>query len=250
MLNFIILLALAILPVFLIGLFIYKKDKNKEPKSLLIKLFFSGLLAIIITLVIGIPLRIIIPIDMENATMFEKLFYSFFEVALVEELSKLLMVYLFAYKNKEYDHAYDIIVYSVFVSLGFAGFENLLYVLPGGYGTAILRALTSIPGHVCFAVFMGYYLSLAKNNKSFKYKFLSIFVPFLLHGFFDFCLYSQNGYFLLTWLVFIILCDIIVIKKINKQSKLPKNRKNLFCTSCGTKFEGKYCHICGKKKDV
>lgn len=250
MFEFIISLFLAILPVFLIGLFIYKKDKNKEPKSLIIKLFFSGLLAIIITLVIGIPLRIIIPITIEDATILEILFYSFIEVALVEEVSKLLMVYLFAYKNKEYDHAYDIIVYSSFVALGFAGFENILYVLTGGISTAIIRALTSIPGHVCFAVFMGYYLNLVKSKKSFKYKFLSLFVPVLLHGFFDFCLYSQNGLLILSWLVFIIVCDIVVIKKINKQSKLPKNRKNLFCTNCGTKFEGKFCHNCGKKKDV
>ena len=40
-----LILFLSILPIYLIGLYYYKKDTIKEPKSLLKKLFFSGILA-------------------------------------------------------------------------------------------------------------------------------------------------------------------------------------------------------------
>ena len=46
-------------------------------------------------------------------------------------------------------------VYAVFVSLGFALWENISYVLHFGFQTAIVRSLTAIPGHACFGVFMG-----------------------------------------------------------------------------------------------
>lgn len=35
------LFVVAALPIFLLGLYIYKKDKNKEPTKLLVKLFLE-----------------------------------------------------------------------------------------------------------------------------------------------------------------------------------------------------------------
>jgi RsiW-degrading membrane proteinase PrsW (M82 family) len=54
------------------------------------------------------------------------------------------------------------IVYASFVALGFACFENLLYVSDTGVFTGVVRAFTAIPGHVCDGVLMGSYLALAK----------------------------------------------------------------------------------------
>ena len=65
--------------------------------------------------------------------------------------------------------AKNIIVYAVFSSLGFACIENILYVLSGGVGIAILRAILSVPGHMCFGVIMGYFLSQAKVNQVKQY---------------------------------------------------------------------------------
>ena len=57
---------------------------------------------------------------------------SFFEAAIPEEVAKFVMLYLLVWKSKELNHHYDGIVYSVFVSLGFALIENILYVFQGG----------------------------------------------------------------------------------------------------------------------
>ena len=51
---FMYLLFISILPVILVGNYIYKKDSDKEPYRLLCKLFFSGLGAFFLTLIITI----------------------------------------------------------------------------------------------------------------------------------------------------------------------------------------------------
>jgi RsiW-degrading membrane proteinase PrsW (M82 family) len=48
------------------------------------------------------------------------------------------------------------------VSMGFAAFENILYVFQGGFKVALLRAFTAIPAHATFGVIMGYYMGKSK----------------------------------------------------------------------------------------
>ena len=83
----------------------------------------------------------------------------------------------------------------MFVSLGFAGVENVLYVLNAGFGTAVVRAIFSIPGHAMFGVVMGFYLSRAKWAEKYGQRHRmraalrrSFFVPAVLHGLYDFLL--------------------------------------------------------------
>ena len=160
-----ILLILAALPVFLIALYIYSKDRNKEPKALLFKLLAGGVGSAFLTLFISrIIISIYPPFDtfQENASGIELFLCVFFGIALVEEFSKWIFAYKLSYHSKEFDELYDMIIYCVFVALGFAFFENILYVLEGGVATAFTRAITAVPGHAADGVFMGYFLGLAK----------------------------------------------------------------------------------------
>lgn len=257
--NIIVLLILSLLPVFLIGTFIYYKDKEKEPKRLLIGLFASGIGSLIITLILTIILSIIFPIlgeDMTNLNLLELIFNVFIGVALIEEFSKWIFTYAIGYNNKEYDHVYDMIVYAVFVSLGFAALENIMYVFEGGISVGILRALSAVPGHACYGVFMGYFLSLSKlaekneNKKlSNKNKILSIIVPTILHGIYDYCLFSQQIILILFFFVFVILLYVYAIKHIKKVSGVQTNfiSKYNYCPNCGKKAIGNFCENCGNK---
>src|SRR5699024_6825124 len=126
-----LLLIIAILPVIILGAFIYKKDKHKEPKLLLIKLFTSGILACLLVVIIILIASLLFTFINKNYTtmnFMEFFIYIFIFISLTEEFCKWLMTYHIGYKSKEFDEMYDIIVYSVFVALGFASFENLLYV--------------------------------------------------------------------------------------------------------------------------
>ena len=117
----ILLLALAALPVIVILLFVYLKDRNKEPMVLLIKLFLSGFVSCILTLLLSEVMGWFLPFmngSLANKSFFDTLLYAFIGVALVEEFSKWLMTYLVGYNNREFDELYDGIVYAIFVSLG------------------------------------------------------------------------------------------------------------------------------------
>lgn len=251
----IILLIIAILPIYIIGLFIYKKDREKESKKLLSKLFLFGIISCFPAVILEIIVGTAFPSE-ENMNLIVLLFYVFIDIALIEELCKWFMVYKIAYNHKEFNHIYDAVVYSAFVALGFAAFENILYVLSNGATTGIIRAISAIPGHVCNAIIMGNYLGLAKiasinnNNKLVKKNLiLSIVIPTIVHGIYDYCLFSEKIIFLILFLVIIIWIYIYSIRKINKMSKIESNFVSSifnYCPVCATKSIGKFCVKCGK----
>lgn len=229
-----ILFFLAIIPVVVILTYIYLKDRNKEPWSLLIKLFFMGIASCFLVLLVSEVVFKIFPfMDKDTAymTFFETMAYAFIGVALIEEFCKWLMTFTGAYKHKAYDEVYDGIVYSVYVSLGFACLENILYVfMNNSVVVGISRALLAVPGHACDAVFMGYYLSLAKvyasqgkKNLEKKNLVLSVLVPTILHGIYDFCLFANIDLLLIVFLIFVIAMYIFAIKKIKLLAAQCKN---------------------------
>ena len=219
------LLIASITPVLIFLYLIFKKDKNKEPIGLLAKCFFGGFLSIIIALIIGVPMMKIGTAF--QSPLFKSFYEAFFVAAIPEEFAKFIILYWIIWKSKFFDEHYDGIIYAVFVSLGFALVENILYVSGKGIGIAFIRAILAVPGHGLFAVAMGYFLSLAKFNKQTnvqKYLVLSLVVPMGLHGTYDFLLMyvsslteADAGFaviLLLIFTVFIIFLWRFGIKKI------------------------------------
>ncbi len=224
-----LLLIISILPVILLGLYIYEKDSEKEPKVLLLKLFSSGFLAAIMVLSFNLLISKFFPNFMseENAGFLELFLMTFLGVALVEEFSKWLMIVVVGYKSKEFDQLYDIIVYSVFVALGFAMLENIFYVFSSDNGMVLgfSRAILSVPGHVGFGIFMGVFLGFAKINEeenklmSFLYMILAILVPTLLHTVYNFCLMTDKYGFFIVFIAFVLALYIGAIIEVDRVSK-------------------------------
>lgn len=255
------LLFLAILPVILILLFVYNKDKSKEPLHLLLILFVSGFGSCVLVLLISSLMEKIIPFmdyDLPQMNFLQVLFYAFIGVALVEELCKWIMVRFIAYNHKEFDEVYDIIVYAIFVSLGFAFVENIIYVMSSvKLITAFLRAISAVPSHACDAVFMGYYLSIAKqyaerNDKESETKniILSIVIPTVLHGIYDFCIMSGYTILFVVFIVFVIFLYIFSIQRLKFMADANRKfrYKNKFCKNCGAPIRGDFCGNCGTKQ--
>lgn len=253
------LIWLAVLPSLIIGILIYRADKiEKEPKSELVKAFLMGVLSVCFTLIISYIFKIPdIKLDISN--FINVFIYSFFGIALIEEFSKWICSYLFLRKNKNFDYLFDGIVYITFVSLGFATIENILYTISGGIFTGLIRAITTVPAHAFFGIASGYYFSLTKKNKisnqqelKTRYLFLSIFIPFILHGFYDFCLLTQNEILFLVYILFVIALYCISINRVKKMMKMEERfvgGKKLYCSNCGMKVDTLYCPNCGKKMD-
>ncbi len=200
------LLLLSLAPILIIGFYIYFRDKwEKEPiKLLLLSLLFGGLTVIPILIVDAL----LEPLGEGLTELSKAAFDAFVTAALTEEAFKLLALFILIWKSKEFNEKFDGIVYGVFISLGFAMVENLLYVFgdEDGLSVGILRAVTAVPAHALFGVVMGYHFALAKfePTKRGMEIALAFLVPFLLHGFYDFWLMSENGYLLLLFIPYVI----------------------------------------------
>ena len=74
------LLFFSILPVLVLALYIYNKDKDKEPIGLLVKLFFGGVGSLFITLIISLFLGLFFPnilSDTAKLSFVELIFHVF-----------------------------------------------------------------------------------------------------------------------------------------------------------------------------
>ena len=253
-----LILFISILPVYVIGLYVYRKDVEREPKPLLRKLFIYGMLSCIPAAIIELVVEPFFGYE-EDMNLVFLFFYVSVGIALVEELCKWFIVYKGTYYHKEFNQPYDAIVYCVFTSLGFACLENVLYVSMSGIFAGILRAITAIPGHAADAIVMGYYFGLAKENEvkkgssknTTRYLILSMVMPTILHAIYDYCLFANDIAFLGLFILFIIFIYIYGINKIKQISTHNKNfiEDNLhgYCPNCGTELSGvgNFCASCG-----
>jgi RsiW-degrading membrane proteinase PrsW (M82 family) len=184
---------LAVAPVMVIILYIYFQDKyEKEPPSLLILSFiFGAILSILIVSVIYLFTGHFIPL-IDKFSVWQQFIQAFVVVALSEEFSKYIIVKYFAQNRKAFNEPYDGIIYAVMVSMGFACTENIMYVLEGGYETAVLRAFTAVPAHATFGILMGYFMGKAKfSNNRFKLNMAGLLLAVLFHGAYDFFLFIR-----------------------------------------------------------
>ncbi len=259
-LRTILLVLAALLPAIILCIYVFKKDRvEKEPVGLLLLLLGLGVLscfpaAKIEGLLFGIIDTVFEPFTFEeggllymNSTPFR--FYhiceNFIGVALVEEGLKWLILFFVTRNNKNFNYLFDGIIYAIFVSLGFAAYENILYVTEYGFGNALMRGILSVPGHMFFAVFMGYYYStwnihnIAKKLEadfaekgiisvrypvsSAKYLIYSLLIPVLAHGFYDYALSVDSWFMLIVFYLFVIGMYIYCFGKIKKVSNYDEH---------------------------
>jgi len=179
----------ALLPVIVLGLYIYYRDPVPEPASWLLRSFFAGVAICIPVAFAELWLLHVFFAGGAPHTLFGTTAQAFLVAAVPEEAAKLLVLWLILRRNPYFDEHFDGIVYAVCVGLGFAAIENVGYVLQSGEGwltVAVMRALLAVPGHYAFAIIMGYYYSI--------YHFVSrtpatalkmLLMPVLAHGVYD-----------------------------------------------------------------
>jgi RsiW-degrading membrane proteinase PrsW (M82 family) len=201
----------AIVPSLLLLWYIYSRDRNPEPGGLLMRTFVWGTL-------ICLP---VIPLAtaLENAGMQTGLqmnmwgaagVKAFLGAAVPEELLKFLVLMLFIWPKPDFDEPMDGVVYGAAASLGFATLENVLYVSQYGLGTAVLRAVTAVPGHAFTGVVMGAFVGRARfaaPHQKPGLLFQGLFWAVVLHGLYDMFLMTESG-----WAVFALAVLFIEIR--------------------------------------
>ena len=120
------LLILSLAPVLIIAGYIYFRDKyEKEPIKLLLFALLAGGLTVIPILFVE---RFLDSFTDSFYGLLSPAWNAFVVAAFTEELFKFIALYLLIWKSAEFNEKFDGIVYDVFVSLGFAAVENVLYV--------------------------------------------------------------------------------------------------------------------------
>ena len=275
------LFALALIPVIGLLLFIYFNDKKeKEPFGLLVALFFAGMTTSITAIISEVVGELFIDVIFSSESVIGSILYAIIIVAPAEELGKFLVLFLITWKNKHFNYSYDAIVYAVFVSLGFAALENVGYVFFTGWFTALVRMFTAVPGHACYAVFMGYFYSKAKYASVTKKKgynalfiLLAMGVPIALHGVYDALLMAGSaagevvvtGISFLLWLLFVVAMFAVSIVFIILSSKhdfcivsLPDEQQTIYkpmyvgswSCLCGSVNYLNFCGKCGRPRPL
>ena len=222
-----LLIFIAVLPAIILLYLVYKLDTvEKEPPGLLVRLFLLGGLTIVSAIIIGTLADGFVSELLPKESVIYILIDNFLMVALVEEGGKYVVLKHSTWRNQAFDYTFDAVVYAVTVSLGFAAFENILYLMDFNLGTAILRGVLAVPGHAIDAIFMGCYYGMAKqcdaagdNAGRQRNLRLALLLPVLLHGFYDFCLSMQQEFFLLVFLAFEVIVTVTAVRRIRRLSR-------------------------------
>lgn len=215
-----IYLYLITVPVIIILIYLYVRDKfNKEPIWLLLLTYVGGCLSVLPVLFVGDFTEILVP---HLRGIAKPLYTAFIQAGFVEEFFKFVIVLLIVWWSKHFDEKFDGIIYSVYVSMGFALVENFLYVTGYGLGTGLMRFFTAVPAHGIFAIAMGYYIGLAKftPNKRVLYLLMAFVSAWLIHGVYDAILMVGYDWLLFVFFPFLIGMYIFGFRKINRLAKL------------------------------
>ncbi|WP_286229019.1 glutamic-type intramembrane protease PrsW [Neobacillus mesonae] len=194
----------------LLSYFYLKDEYEPEPISFVLRTFLYGALLVF-------PIMFIQHVLETEHLVKSDLFDAFFSTGLLEEFFKWFVLFYAVYQHVEFDEPFDGIVYGVAVSLGFATIENIFYLIANGVGHAMSRALLPVSSHALFGVIMGFYLGKAKFTDGTKAKWLilSLFIPYILHSFYDFILLSLEHwvYIIFPFMIFLWWFGLTKVKK-------------------------------------
>ena len=224
------MISAAIIPAVFLMVKVYRTDKlEPESTKLLFGLVIAGVASAFLALIEEVVLEFVLNMVLAEGTLLYEIILYYIVVALSEESSKYLLMKRKTWKNPEFDCRFDGIVYAAFTSLGFALWENISYVMSYGMSTALIRAVTAVPGHACFGIFMGVFYSIAKEYdvkgdkaKSSVFRKLALIIPMLIHGTYDFIVSMNSDYATIFFFVFVILLFIVSNRLINKMAKEDK----------------------------
>lgn len=191
--------------------YFYLRDQfGTEPIRLVFRTFLFGSLIVF-------PIMFIQYILKTENIIISHVSEAFFSTGFIEESLKWFVIYYTAFLHVHFDEPYDGIVYGASASLGFATTENIMYLVANGLEFAIGRALLPVSSHALFGVIMGYYLGKAKfsTDKKQRWLWLSLIVPILLHGIYDYILLSQT-YWIYVMLPFMIFLWWLGLRKVKE----------------------------------
>lgn len=191
------LFIITFLPSLIIVAYIVQSDKFKEP-----------VMAVIKTLILGY--LITIPAGYFNKIIIYNNNFSAAFAGLTEETLKYFVLYFYISRKNYFNEPMDAIVYGVLISMGFASYENYLYVIKAmedstdSYAVSLLRAFSAVPMHAMCGVIMGYFYGYARFLNKRNNLAKALFFPMTIHAIYN-LLTEQGNIFIVFFYLIIVL---------------------------------------------
>ncbi len=222
-----VILALALGPGIFWVWFFYTRDRYEpEPAAQIVRLFFLGMF-------VTVPVAFIEGIA--GALIAVPLIMAAVVAPVVEEFGKFFVVRRTIYPSAEFDEPIDGIVYAAATALGFASLENVIYITAAyltapalAFGTFVIRAIFSVPGHALFSGVWGYALGRAKFAPAEERQRIilrGLVLGVVLHGIFNFLLVTAEMFaFALIIFILVLIPVLWVITTRNIRQALQRSR--------------------------
>lgn len=217
----------AVLPAVFLMRYIYRQDTvEREPPGLLVSLVVQGVFAALAAIVLERLAQGVLGALIAPGSPVYTILTAFLGVAAIEEGTKFFFLRRRTWNDPNFNYRFDGVVYAVFVSLGFAAFENIEYVFRYGLGVSVPRALLAIPGHMGFAVFMGAFYGRAKLCDGWGNAFgrrANLWAGYLaavvLHGVYDSCAMLRSTTATAAFVVFVAVMYVVVFRRIRREAQ-------------------------------
>lgn len=224
---------LGIIPAFIWLWFWLKEDsEHPEPRKLILLTFFYGALSVPFALIFQIIFNKIFGVQGMVFVSQQPFWYAFIIVcawAGIEEFVKYIAAWHGGLKKSITDEAVDVPIYMISAALGFAAFENMLFLvspfLSGDLQAIILTTklrflgatLVHVASSALIGIFAGYSLFFMKEVRK-RYILTGFMLAVVLHALFNLFIIksSQNSFvgFLLIWLFVVLI--IVLFERIKK----------------------------------
>ena len=195
MTGLVISVSAAVIPALVLMRWFWKNDRFPEPSDVVWKTFRLGIYIVFPVIVVA---QLLAPlVELQTDPWAAAIAQAFFQAALPEDIAKFCVLYFYCAARTHFNEPMDGIVYGAAASMGFAAFENVLYVLDGGLDVALMRAVTAVPGHCAHGIIMGYFIALFELSRrdrrgtrvkwgETQYLVIAVAWPILLHTLYDF----------------------------------------------------------------
>lgn len=233
--NIVFLIILAVLPSIIWLLFYLGKDKHPEPNSMVVKIFFWGVMATLA----AFGLEWLYQKTLEILTLQGVILLFVGGMAFIEEYLKYFIVKIKVLKNPEFDEPIDAMLYLIIAALGFAAAENI-FLLNGFYiagtptkdilGITLGRFLGAVFLHALASGIVGYFLarSLLLKHQRKSFVGLGILIATCLHGIYNYIIIEITIgnesliVLLIALLIFVAIAVSLAFKNLQKIKSICK----------------------------
>lgn len=252
---------ISLLPCVVWLLYFYTHSRYKRPPFKLIAVtFLLGALATIPALFLNYLGQRLFYL-FAGETQISRILIFFCVVGPVEEALKMMMVWIYAYRQPEFDEPLDGVIYSAAAALGFAAVENIVYISQHNPMLMMLRGSLSNPGHALFSAIWGLALCQAKTRPNLPSERAPIIVKgwliaAILHALFDTLLIGADKVHIVFFAILVgtmLALFFWVRTRIKYHADTSPHREGTllmptrrYCQQCGAKGKaGMPCQRCG-----